>query len=69
MIPDVQKVLDRAKNEPENAQAQIEAGDMYAKIGRFDEAVAFYENANKTNPKDFQTNIKLANALFRFQTV
>ncbi len=63
-IADVQKVLDKAKNEPENAQAQIEAGDMYAKIGKFSEAVAFYETANKTNPNDFQTNIKLANAYF-----
>ncbi|CAN5866761.1 hypothetical protein BH20ACI4_BH20ACI4_16650 [soil metagenome] len=64
MIADVQKVLDKAKNEPANAQAQIEAGDMYAKIGRFAEAVAFYENALKSNPKDFQTNVKLANAFF-----
>ncbi len=64
MIPDVQKVLDKAKNEPENAQAQIEAGDMYSKIGRFDEAVSFYENAQKSKPKDFQTNVKLANAFF-----
>lgn len=64
MIADVQKVLDKAKNEPENAQAQTEAGDMYAKIGRFAEAAAFYENAQKTNPKDFQTNLKLANAYF-----
>ena len=63
-IADVQKVLDKAKNEPDNAQAQIEAGDMYAKIGKFAEAVAFYETANKTNPNDFQTNLKLANAYF-----
>jgi tetratricopeptide (TPR) repeat protein len=64
MIPDVQKVLDRAKNEPANVQAQTEAGDMYAQIGRFAEAVSFYENAQKANPKDFQTNVKLANAYF-----
>ncbi|MGI9055993.1 MAG: tetratricopeptide repeat protein [Pyrinomonadaceae bacterium] len=63
-IPDVQKVLDKAKNEPDNAQAQIEAGDMYSKIGKFAEAAAFYETANKTNPNDFQSNLKLANAYF-----
>lgn len=63
-IADVQKILDKAKNEPENAQAQIEAGDMYAKIGKFSEAVSFYETAHKTNPNDFQTNIKLANTYF-----
>jgi len=63
-IADVQKVLDKAKAEPENAQAQIEAGDMYSQIGRFPEAVTFYENANKANPNDFQSNVKLANAYF-----
>ena len=63
-IADVQKVLDKAKAEPDNAQAQIEAGDMYAQIGRFPEAVTFFENAQKVNPSDFQTNVKLANAYF-----
>ena len=63
-IADVQKVLDRAKNEPDNGEAQIEAGDMYAKIGKFAEAVAFYETANKTNPNNFQFTVKLANAYF-----
>ena len=63
-IADVQKVLDKAKTEPDNAQAQIEAGDMYAKIGKFSEAVAFYETAGKANPNNFQTNLKLANAYF-----
>ncbi len=64
MIPDVQKVLDNAKNEPSNAEAQIEAGDMYARIGRFAEAVTFYQNAQNAEPKNFQTNLKLANAYF-----
>lgn len=64
MIADVQKVLDKAKSEPENTQAQIEAGDMYAKIGKFPEAVALYEKAVAANPNDFQSNIKLANTYF-----
>lgn len=64
MINDVQKILDKAKAEPNNAQAQIEAGDMYAQIGRFPESIAFYEKANNANPNDFQSNVKLANAYF-----
>ena len=64
MINDVQKILDKAKAEPNNAQAQIEAGDMYAQIGRFPESIAFYEKANRVNPTDFQSNVKLANAYF-----
>ena len=62
MINDVQKILDKAKAEPDNAQAQIEAGNMYAQIGRFPESIAFFEKANKLNPNDFQSNVKLANA-------
>ncbi len=61
---DVQKILDRAKDEPDNATAQIEAGDMYAQIGRFPESIAFYEKANRAKPNDFQSNVKLANAYF-----
>lgn len=64
MIADVQKVLDKAKAEPDNAQAQIEAGDMYSQIGRFPEAVGFYEKAQAANPKDFESNVKLANGYF-----
>jgi tetratricopeptide (TPR) repeat protein len=64
MLADVQTVLDRAKKEPDNAEAQIAAGDMYARIGRFDEAVSFYQIAQKAAPKDFKANVKLANAYF-----
>jgi len=63
-IADVQKVLDKAKAEPNNAQAQIDAGDMYAQIGRFPDAVGFYEKAQAANPNDFETNVKLANGYF-----
>ena len=36
MLPDIQIKLDKAKNEPENFVAQMEAGDMYAKIKNFE---------------------------------
>lgn len=64
MIADVQKVIDKAAAEPENAQAQMDAGDMYSQIGRFPEAIAFYEKAQAANPKDFTANVKLGNSYF-----
>lgn len=64
MIADVQKVIDKAAAEPNNAQAQMDAGDMYSQIGRFPEAIGFYEKAQAANPKDFTANVKLGNSYF-----
>ena len=64
MMPDVAETLDTAKNEPNNFAAQMKAGDMYAQIGRFDEAVKFYEAGVKLKPNDLQANLALANSYF-----
>ncbi len=64
MLGDVQETLDKAKNEPENVEAQMKAGDMYAQIGRFDRALEFYEQANKIKPDDLPLIIKTGNAYF-----
>src|SRR5687768_8953561 len=64
MLTDIQEKLEKAKNEPNNFAAQMQAGDMYAKIGRFDEAIKFYEAGVKLNPNDLQANLVLANSYF-----
>ena len=64
MVTDVQEKLEKAKSEPNNFAAQMWAGDMYAQIGRFDEAVKFYEAGVKLNPNDLQANLVLANSYF-----
>ena len=64
MMPDVQQKLDRANNEPENFAAQMNAGDMYAQIGRYDKAFEFYQKGVALKPDDFQANVQLANAYF-----
>ncbi len=61
MLPEVGETLDRAKNEPNNFEAQIKAGDMYAKIKKFDTAVEFYEQANRIKPEDYETIVKIGN--------
>ncbi|MFV0388339.1 MAG: tetratricopeptide repeat protein [Pyrinomonadaceae bacterium] len=67
MVAEVQKVIERAKNEPDNYDAQIEAGEMYSKIQRFDEGLKYYENAQKLKPEDVDANTKLGNAYFDAQ--
>jgi tetratricopeptide (TPR) repeat protein len=64
MMPDVAETLNAAKNEPNNFAAQMKAGDMYAQIGRFDEAIKFYEACVKLKPSDLQANLALANSYF-----
>lgn len=63
-MPDVTEALERAKNEPNNFEAQMRVGDMYAQINRFDKATEFFANANKIKPDDYQTIVKLGNANF-----
>ncbi len=64
MLPQVSETLDRAEKEPNNFEAQIKAGDMYARIQRFDKAIEFYEKANKINADDYQTIVKIGNTYF-----
>ncbi|MDQ3180423.1 MAG: tetratricopeptide repeat protein, partial [Acidobacteriota bacterium] len=64
MLPEISETLDRAKNEPNNFEAQIKAGDMYEKIQKFDTAVEFYEKANRVKPEDYETIVKIGNTYF-----
>lgn len=64
MQGDVTQTLQKAENEPTNFAAQMKAGDMYARIGRFDKAVEFYSKGVSLNPQNVQAQIVIANAYF-----
>jgi tetratricopeptide (TPR) repeat protein len=51
--PDVMQVIEQARNEPSNFDAQIKAAELYKQIGRIDGTLEFYERAAKIKPKDF----------------
>ncbi len=63
-LPAVSDAIDKAKNEPNNADAQIRAGDLYLKIKGFDKAIAYYEAANRLSPEDYDLIVKIGNAYF-----
>jgi len=67
MLPDVAEMIQRAESEPQNFAAQMRTGDMYAQIGKFDQAVEFYKRGLLLKPDDFNANVVLANALFDSQ--
>lgn len=64
MLTEVNETLEKAKKEPDNFEAQIKAGDMYAKIQKFDTAVEFYEKAGQLKPDDYETIVKIGNTYF-----
>ncbi len=63
-LPEVTETLDAAKNEPNNFDVQMKAGDMYAKIQNFNTAVEYYEKANAIKPDDYATVVKVGNTYF-----
>lgn len=64
MMPAVTQTLEKAKNEPDNFETQIAAGDMFARIQNFARAVEFYEKASRIKPDHYETIIKTGNAYF-----
>ncbi len=64
MMPEIAQTLETAGKEPDNFEAQVKAGDMYAKIQKFDEAVKFYEKALQNKPDDYNAIIKTGNTYF-----
>lgn len=63
-LPQVEAAIDRAKQQPQDYEAQMTAGDLYYQIGRFDEAAKFYEIANKLKPAESEPLIKAGNSYF-----
>lgn len=51
--------LEKARNEPKNFDAQIEAAQLYYQIQRFDDAIEFLLKANQIKPTDYRTVVIL----------
>ncbi|HEV7843763.1 MAG TPA: tetratricopeptide repeat protein [Pyrinomonadaceae bacterium] len=63
-MPGVQAAIEKARNEPDNFEAQKQAGEMFYQIQRWDEAIDFWLKANKLKPDDYETIVHLGNAYF-----
>jgi len=62
VLPVVVDAIERAKNEPDNFDAQFTAASMYYQIDRFEEAIRYYEAAHRLKPDDYQTLVRLGNS-------
>lgn len=61
---DIQASIEKARNEPDNFEAQIKAAEVFYQIQRFEGAIEFLQRANKLKPDDYDTIVNLANAYF-----
>jgi len=59
MQQQVQASLEKARNEPQNFEAQIQAADLYYQIRRFDQALEYLLKANQLKPTDYRTVVLL----------
>ena len=60
----VQATIEKARKEPDNPEAQVQAAQLYAQVRRFDPAIEFLQRANKLRPDDYQVIVMLGNTYF-----
>lgn len=57
---DVSAQLEKARNEPDNFDAQMKAAQLYYQIQMYDQAIEFLIKANRIKPSDYDTIRTLA---------
>jgi tetratricopeptide (TPR) repeat protein len=63
-LPEVQQAIQRAKNEPNNFDAQMEAASLFSEINRYDDAIQYLTQANKLKPDNYEAIVALGNLNF-----
>jgi tetratricopeptide (TPR) repeat protein len=59
MQAEVTDQLEKARNEPQNFEAQLRAAELYYQIQRYDQSIEYLLKANQLRPDDFQTIVNL----------
>ena len=62
--PQVQAAVEKAKQEPDNFEAQMKAAEVNYQIEAYDKAIEYLKQANKIKPEDYETIVNLGNAFF-----
>lgn len=63
-VPQVTEAIEKAKQNPNDYEAQMTAADLYYQIQRFEDAAKFYEQASKLKPEELEPIVRLGNAKF-----
>ena len=59
MREQVTSQIEKARKEPNNFEAQIQAAQLYYQIQRYDQAIEFLLKANQLKPTDYETVVVL----------
>ncbi|HEX8335242.1 MAG TPA: tetratricopeptide repeat protein [Pyrinomonadaceae bacterium] len=62
LLAAAERAAGAAREEPDNFDAQLRAGEGYLRAGSFEDAIDFMTRANKLRPDDYDTVVKLGNA-------
>lgn len=64
MQPVVREAIQKAKDNPDDFDAQMRAAAMYYQIQMYDKALEFLERANKIKPDNYDSVLALANVTY-----
>ncbi len=64
MPPEILAKLQKAKSEPNNFDAQMEAAQLYYQIQRYPEALNYLQRANQIKPDNYDAVVALGNTNF-----
>ncbi len=64
MINQTRMIIEKAKNSPQDVEAQLEAADQFLEIGRPEESLQFLQQAYKVRPDDPRTLAGMGMAYF-----
>jgi tetratricopeptide (TPR) repeat protein len=60
----VTEAIQKARTEPDNFEAQMQAAQLYYQIRRYDEAIDFLLRANQLRPDSYEAVVALGNTYF-----
>ncbi|MEP6900443.1 MAG: tetratricopeptide repeat protein [Actinomycetota bacterium] len=63
-LPEVQAAIEKAKQEPDNFEAQIKAAEVNYQNESYDKTLEYLKQANKIKPEDYETIVNLGNTNF-----
>lgn len=63
-VPEVQAAIDKARQNPNDFEAQMKAAELYYQIQRFEGAVEFMQRAHELQPDNYEVLVNLANVSF-----
>jgi len=63
-IPEVQAAIEKARNEPNDFDAQMRAAELFYQIQRFEGSIEFLKRANQLKPDDYGVIVQIGNANF-----